>query len=129
MKKSGLGYEAANRINALRGEARVAQEGTYQGFKNYETFTVAVILENNQGDYEYWHERAQEIQGEIGEGYEESEYWKPEEKVIFSIADEMEAQFRDQKEEFNLPAPFGTLLNAALDEVNWREVAESMLTE
>jgi len=129
MGNRGLGHDAMNRLATLRNTSKVAQEGTYQGYKNYETFTIAVIIENSQGDLEYWQERAKEIQEELSEGYEESEYWKPDEKVKYALADEMENQFREQKDEFNLPDPFGTLLNAALGEVSWDEIITSILSE
>jgi hypothetical protein len=121
--KKGLGEEAFEKLASLRGEAtKVAQEGTYQGYKNYETFTIAVTLENDEGSYTYWRERAEEIK-------QETENTGEEVNLSFAIADEIESQFREMAEEANVPEPFGTLLNSALDEVKWDEVAGSLLSD
>lgn len=128
--KRGLGEEAFEKLAALREDsAKVAQEGGYQGYKNYETYTVALILENDRGSYEYYRERAQEIKADIAEGYEEAGTWDEPQKIKFILADEMKDSFESQLEELSVPEPFQSLLNGALSEVRWEEVVEQLIQE
>lgn len=127
--KKGLGEEAFEKLAALREDsAKVAQEGGYQGYKNYETYTVALILENDRGSYEYYRERAQEIKADIAE-YEEAGTWDEPQKIKFILADEMKDSFESQLEELSVPEPFQSLLNGALSEVRWEEVVEQLIQE
>lgn len=83
--------------------------GTYNGYTNYETWAVALWIDNNQGDSEYWQEQA-------GEAIS-----------IHELAD----QIKETHEEA-LPEVSGfaaDLLNAAMSEVNWYELAENMWRE
>jgi len=128
--KKGLGEEAFEKLAALRNDsAKVAQEGGYNGYTNYETWAVCLWLDNDSGNYEYWQERVQELTGELGEGFEESKYWSPDEKVKFTIADELKGQFEDLAEQANLEGVLADLLNGALSEVKWDEVAENVLAK
>lgn len=94
----GLGHDALTKIAALRNEATMekqSEEG-YLNYKNYETGTVAIWIENSQGDLEYWREVAQEIKDESAEGYEESDYWSPDEKVKFGLADRLKDSYEGE---------------------------------
>lgn len=132
--KNGLNYEALSKIASLRDEAKVAQEESgYQGWANYETWAVALWLDNDEGSYNYWRERAQEIreEGDFG-GRGENEFMRetPEdEKVMLTIADELKDQHEEYVAGVGLEGFAADLLNAALSEVNWREIAENMMRE
>jgi hypothetical protein len=132
--KKGLGEEAFEKLAALRQDsAKVAQEGGYNGYTNYETWAVALWMDNDRGSYDYWRERAQEIKGEGdfgGRGDNEFMQDTPDdEKALHAIADELKDQHEQMVEEASLQGVLSDLLNAALSEVNWKEVAENLLSE
>lgn len=65
---------------------RYAEKG-YQGWKNYETWAVALWMGNDSGSYDYWNETAEEIREDIAEYGPESEYWSDEEALRYQLAD------------------------------------------
>ena len=80
---------------------RLAQmEEGYQGWKNYETWAVALWLDNYQGSYEYWRERIEELTSEVG----------PDD-AVHELADELQADHEEAKPE--LDGVWGDLLNGA----------------
>ncbi len=96
---------------------------TYQGWTNYETWAVNLWLDNEEGVHDYWRERALEC-------------WEETAPTSFSTRDEMALQhladfLKDYHVESRpeLHGVFGDLLDAALTEVNWREIARSLIEE
>lgn len=91
----------------------------YNGWTNYETWNVALWMDNDAS--EYWNERAQEI-------YDDAEADKTFSRVERAALDLADA-IKDEHEE-NTPTVAGCyadLLNAALSEVNWYEIAEHFI--
>lgn len=92
---------------------------TYNGWANYETWIVNLWIDNDQSAQEYWAERATELLAHPqsygpGDGTRDAK---------FSLADEMKDSFEESSSEFELSGVFGDLLNAALSEVKWDEIA------
>lgn len=89
----------------------------YNGWTNYETWNVALWLDNDQGSQEYWRDAAEQAYRDADKG--EDRKWD----ATCVVADQL-------KDEINEAAPdlgatcFADLLGAALSEVNWREIAE-----
>ena len=87
---------------------------TYNGWTNYETWAVALWLDNDSGSYEYWRERAT--------------FWANEPSRLnacYYLSDEIEEHIKE-----NSPLETGMyadLLGAALCEVHWLSIAEHML--
>lgn len=97
---------------------------TYNGWQNYETWVTNLWLSNEQGTYEYWRDSAREA-------------WRHAEATdIFTreqvARNDLARQLKDEIEEHN-PCPeaglYSDLLNAALSEINWHEVAEAFLED
>ncbi len=83
----------------------------YNGYTNYETWNAALWIDNDQGESEYWTERA----GEVTDAYD--------------LGEEIKAAHEERAEEF-IDARTGTLvdmLNASLSQVNWYEIAEGLI--
>lgn len=88
---------------------------TYNGWTNYETWVVNLWMDNEKGQQDYWIE---EVQAAI----------KQEDAVSAlsdRIKDEHEEACQQMLEQANFQSgPFADLLNGALSEVNWREIAQ-----
>jgi len=87
----------------------------YNGWTNYETWLVKLWIDNEQGSQDYWIERAEQNVKDDEDG------------DIRALAEEL----KDQHEEM-LPKLEGfaaDLMNAALSEVNWEEIANSLIED
>ena len=97
------------------------QTQTYNGWTNYETWNVALWLGNEEGSYLMCREMAQEAR-EMYAGNED------ETATAIYLADALQALVLECAPE--LPASmFSDLLNAALSEVNWYEIAQNTLSD
>ena len=101
----------------------------YNGWENYETWTVSLWLDNEEPSYRYWREVAAECRHEVSDST----------RVCNGDCTRDEAA-RDElafrlMQEIRAAAPlteagmYASLLRAALDEVNWHEIAENWLKE
>lgn len=88
----------------------------YNGWKNYETWCVSLWLNNEQGSYSLFNDRAEELRKEHGEDATEE------------LAKEIESYI----DEFN-PAESGSvysdLLNSSLSQVDYHEIADGFLED
>lgn len=105
-------------------------EKNYNGWTNYETWNVKLWMDNSQGDQEYWRDRALNL---IAISLP-TEYSSKEDNAIYDLSDEIKESFEGQAQEIMEKAnasasPFMDLLNASLSEVNWREIAESLIED
>jgi len=93
---------------------------TYNGWTNYETWNVALWLDNEEGSCRYW------------QGCAEEKLHYRHRHTVEDATDRLAAQL---KEELNEAMPdlgascFADLLNAAMSEVNWREIAEHYIEQ
>lgn len=99
------------------------KDQTYNGWTNYETWNVKLWIDNEEGDYRFWKERAEETYATA----KEDQTFSQLERAALTLADELKDQFEE-----NTPTVTGCyadLLNAALSEVNWYEIAKSLLED
>ena len=90
----------------------------YNGWSNYETWNVKLWMDNDEGSYRYWNEQVQQL-------WEDTDHDKDE--TTRKLADAIESEHTD-----NMPEMSGTyadLLGAALSEVDWYEIAESLVSD
>jgi hypothetical protein len=100
----------------------------YNGFLNYETWVVALWIDNDQDSYIYWREIAEECRSEVAS----SEALRVGEAAIELLADRLKEDHRSRAPHERLGGEvdvYCDLLTAALDEVDWVEVAEQLLAE
>jgi hypothetical protein len=110
----------------------------YNGWTNYETWNVKLWIDNERGDYEHWREQAISCWRDRAR----LESWEnpgrlqqtDEQRALYRLADQLKDSYEESQcnilEGANLSASmWADLLGAALSEVNWREIAESMLED
>ena len=93
-------------------EMSVAQKD-YQGWKNYESWAVALWLDNDEGSQGTVYEMAQSA---IADGEEQR------------LADEIKNYIEDQNPLEGQNSMFSDLLNSALENVDWRELAQHYIS-
>lgn len=96
----------------------------YNGWENYETWCVYLWLTNDEGSYRYWREEATRHRKEARKDASE--------KLAEQLRETFE-QFHPFRGEHlakpNEPDVYCDLLDAALSEVDWREIADAFLEE
>lgn len=103
---------------------------TYNGWTNYETWNVKLWIDNSQSTQEYWRFRALNW---IAISRPDN-YFTLQENAINDLRDELKEEF---EKEANIIMEIGKasascftdLLYSALSEVNWHEIAESIIVD
>ena len=86
---------------------------SYQGWTNYETWAVSLWLNNDEGLYYEVRELARRVRGK---------------HKLYDLADALEQLVRNNAP--NLGGTlYGDLLNRAIAQANWCEIAEQLLEE
>jgi len=94
---------------------------SYQGWKNYETFSMALFIDNDRNYYETALSTVQEaIRGVRGARKRWDESGITEAKL--ATADALKEWFEEEMPE--LEGPWSSLLNSAFEEIDWIELAE-----
>ena len=102
----------------------------YNGYENYETWVVALWLDNEYDDYCRWWERAQRLQDNpTNIPQVEDGIWTEAEGVRYVLADEIEEVVKEHNPLADGASVYTDLLNAALSSVNWQDVARSFIEE
>src|SRR3954466_6699808 len=86
----------------------------YNGWTNYETWVVRLWLDNEEPSYRYWTGQASRWHGRCD--------------AACRLAEQLKEELSDGSP-VNEPTVYGDLMNAALEEVNWLEIAESYLED
>lgn len=104
-------------------------EKRYNGWTNYETWVTALWLDNDEGSQNYWRKIAGECKLAAPHADQvEKEIWTIEEAARFTLADRLKDEIEEGSpvQEASL---YSDLLGAALQEVNWNEIAENLLSD
>jgi hypothetical protein len=99
----------------------------YNGWKNYETWAVALWIDNEQA----WQEQAQEMAQRARDLAREGAHavWTPEEATRYGLADSLKDWVGSELIPDLGASLAADLLGAALSEVDWSEVADHYLSE
>lgn len=97
---------------------------TYNGWTNYETWVVKLWLDNEEPTYRYWQEQADAA---FAAAVDRVSPFTIDERAALALVDALK-----DEHEAALPDVTGftaDLLNAAMSEVNWYEIAVSLIDE
>lgn len=90
------------------------------------TWLVGLWIDNDEGDYNYWAEVAQEIASES----EADDILTREQRAKYDLAERMKDEFEERAEAFvGNTGLFCDMLGRAIGEVDWDKLAESRLED
>lgn len=97
----------------------------YNGWTNYETWAVALWINNEEGSQRYWRMEANETIVTAVRSYSSE---TQNEAAQRELADALKQHHEENIPEFPCSV-YSDLLGAALSEVNWYEIAGSLLED
>lgn len=110
-------------------EAPMTKEERYNGWTNYETWAVSLWIDNDQATHVYWRQEAARQAQEAATGdMVRDAAWTAPEAARFNLAEQLKDEITDASPLVE-PSVYSDLLQAALDTVNWSEMAENLLTD
>ena len=93
---------------------------TYNGYASYETWLVAVWIDNDQGNIDHWVDVARHHYSIS----EDRKYFTKKEEAIISFAEDMKEWYGDHVPDSDkIGGLFSDMLHAALGSVDWHELA------
>ena len=102
---------------------------TYNGWSNYETWAVSLWLENEESNYSYWREQARNHRDQAPESPEVRDgTWTADKATVIHLAEQLKGEVTNDSP-LQEPSLYADLLTATLAEVNWGEIAETLLLE
>lgn len=105
----------------------------HNGWSSYETWNVKLWIDNEQSSQEYWQEQALKWLVEIGSGNPDTfpndfpASFTLEERAMLRLSKQLETEHEESLPELSGFA--ADLLNAAMNEVNWHEIAKSLIED
>ena len=98
----------------------------YNGWYNYETWLLALWIDNEEGSSDYWNQAAQEV---YDDSSADSTFTR-DERATLDLSDRLKDEFETaQSELVGVTGFWSDLLSAAMSEVNWHEIAEHYIDE
>lgn len=95
----------------------------YNGWTNYETWLVNLWIDNDEGSQRFW-----QLLRRATDALESNE--EDPNGAESDLADALKESFEDQAEAMTEVTGFwADLINSALGEVNWDEIAEHMIAD
>jgi|SRR5437660_6702764 len=103
----------------------------YNGHANYETWAVKLWMDNDSGSYDHYQEVSDEVVRRVADGEGNEFAGTSEDRERIMLAEILKAEHEEGAEAFmaNQASVYADLMNAALSEVDWYEIAQSLLDE
>ena len=90
----------------------------YNGWSNYETWNVKLWMDNEESSYRYWNETANQL----------GRHCSDKDKAVGKLSTYLKDHYEEYKPDLGASV-WSDLLGAALSEVDWYEIAESLLED
>lgn len=97
---------------------------THNGWTNYETWNIKLWMDNEANTQEYWRDRAINW---LSISIADNVFTK-EERATLDLADEIRDEFNEGMPDLGC-STYADLLNGAMSEVNWYEIAKSLIED
>ena len=105
-------------------------EKQYNGWTNYETWATALWLDNDEGTQSYWREATQDARENAPMLSQVTEnIWTVEQAARYSLADRIKEEVSEGTSVTEEASLYADLLGAALQKVNWQEIADHWLND
>ncbi|MCC0178420.1 hypothetical protein I4641_15690 [Waterburya agarophytonicola K14] len=98
---------------------RIMNNKKYNGWNNYETWAVALWIDNDYNSYQYRCELVERVKEE----------YEDEDERENCLTSSLKGWIEEQNPIADTSSLFTDLLNSALSKVDWQEIAENFLTE
>lgn len=92
----------------------------HQGYTNYETFSVAVVMDNDRKTHDHFAALTAQTRDEIAAGEHDG-------RTVEGVLADRIQEWHDERIPEDLPGPFGSLLFAGYSEVDWYDIATELL--
>lgn len=99
----------------------------YNGWQNYETWAVKLWLDNDEGTYSYWRDRTREIWDASETGGNQFAADQSQ-RARIALAEALKDTIQEEAPDLGA-SMFADLLNAAIGEVDWYELANAFLQD
>ena len=96
----------------------------YNGYTNYETWTVALDIDNNPAKQDAAIALVKNFKAADADAVKEG-LWTEDEALKLHVAKELQAAFEAEKPE--VPSPYSELINGAVENIDWMEIASSVI--
>ena len=97
----------------------------YNGFANYETWAVSLWMGNDRENYERYRDLAGSVVTECAGDVQE--FLSRKEAKALALAEVLQDDFHEFSPVRREASVYADLMNAALEEVDWYELAEDLL--
>ncbi len=97
----------------------------YNGWTNYETWCVALWLDNDRGTAHY----IATLAVSIYEAAQADAFFSKEDRAALDLADRLKEEIEELNPLADQATLYADLINAALSEVNYYEIAQNLLTD
>lgn len=102
----------------------MTHNNTYNGWTNYETWLVNLWINNEEPSYRYWREEAQRHWQLAIDALDDD----PVRRAVTDLADQLKEEIGEQAPT-PPPSLYADLMDGALSEVDWWEIAQHMIQE
>lgn len=98
----------------------MSRDGSYNGYSNYESWLVAVWIDNSQESIDFWVDVAKHHYNIS----EDRKYFTKKEEAVISFAEDMKQWHEDNMPDSEeIGGLWSDMIHAALGSVDWHELA------